>query len=234
MSGRVLHSIRGGFMGIFGKTKMAIAAIALMAAGSSVQAQSGGILFTGNTYGCFYTGSSCGAGFSALTSAGGLTFKGGSFQALTGSDGYTGVDNLGSMSVQHPPNYVYTGLKFDLKVMFTSPPGVVGDNVFEGILRGSVTSTGTGVTIDFQRGDPVNCGLTLRTACVNSVNTFAFGDGYSLDMRVFDLANINEATGESMITGEIQATTPEPATLFLMGSGLLALIPAVRRRRVKA
>jgi hypothetical protein len=221
-------------MGIFKRTTMAIAAIALVAAGSSARAQ-GGIVFTGNTYGCFYTGASCTAGFSGLVNpygTSGLSFQGGSFTAETGVDGYTGVDNLGTLWLNSSPNYDYTGLKFDLKVVFSSPPGIVGDNVFEGILRGNVTSSSTGVTIDFQRGDPLNCGLTLRTACLNSINTFAFGTGYQMDMRVFDVSNVKAGQTPSMISGEIQATTPEPATLFLMGSGLLALVPAVRRRRI--
>ncbi len=122
-----------------------------------------------------------------------------------------------------------------------SVPGcVVGTDTFE--CTNAVVSTtmlpvtpGTGVTFDL--------GLMLSTALLNGASSVDPSPGFTLSgIQLYD-ANGNPITNYSLtsgsgasygangLLGEPQSATPEPATLWLLASGLLLVVAVARLRR---
>jgi hypothetical protein len=198
-------------------TTMALA-VALLGAASQLQAQ---VTFTVKTTGCFYTGASCspssaGPNFSTQN---GLSFQGSTWTENT-TGGAISVDgavvNFGEFSVSGTQDYAALGQMFDLYLTFYNPLSVAGDGLFTAKVTGSVSSTSSGAIIKYSPLGAI-------------VRSYTHSEG-SFDVTVQNVPI--HITGDNFGQGYIEVTaTPEPATLMLLGTGLLALVPVARRRR---
>jgi hypothetical protein len=208
-----------------------LAALALSVGAGQAVAQS--MEFAGTTAGCFYTTVVCNP--TGGDQVGFLQYVAGSFDqgtsspggvaAISGSNSNFGYFQLGNTTDS------YTGQKFLLEVLFTSPV-VSGPNaVFSAAVLGTVTNDDNGA----------GGGVTIR---FGSPQTFAFdGPDYTGTFTVkVNNVTVSPGTLESNsgvpvtafittnITGQVTAT-PEPATVGLFATGLVGLIPLARRRR---
>ena len=178
----------------------------------------------------------------------GLTFVNATFSGTT-SGGFLGlngnpvapptqnVNNLGALFLSTTPATYLN--EISLRVTFTAPEGIFGSLkgslVFAAVIRGTVTSdpTSGGVLINFGNiptlltfTDP-NCGTTTvalqQTTC--GMGTFSF----SINPIFINPGQLVPITGQ--ITGAQQTEIPEPATMFLLSSGLMGIAAGLRRRR---
>lgn len=172
------------------------------------------------------------ATFSGTTTGGFLALNSGPLAPPTQN-----VNNLGALFLSTTPATYLNDIS--VRVTFTAPEGIFGSLkgslVFAAVIRGTVTSdpvTG-GVTIDFGNTptlltftDP-NCGTTTvasqQTTC--GMGTFSF----SINPVSIQPGQLVALTGQ--ITGAQQTAIPEPATMFLLGTGLLGVVAGLRKRR---
>lgn len=190
------------------RTSLAAVAATLLLAPAVAPAQT----FVGSTTGCFVVGLDCTAS----------TFQGLTFTGVTGANfgttatGALSLANLGTFSLVGTPGADFDGRTFRLTTTFSAPGG---SSQFAAALSGTLNRNGNGdVSITF--GDAQTVSYT----------------GGSFDLSINDIASINQNGGTprtltGSITGSVQSTVPEPATVGLMAAGLIGVAGVGYRRR---
>jgi hypothetical protein len=197
------------------------------------------VFIAGFTNGCF--GAGCTPGTSA--SIPGATYSNATFSGTT-ANGFRGlggnanpganVNNLGSLTLSTAPNTFNT--LFLMQVTFTAPQGINGSNSanFIATVTGTVRAADDGgIFMDFDNTpqlftfNDATCGATTVPGQQTTCGTGSFS--FSVNDLALDPGQTVSLTGQ--ITGAQQTAVPEPATLFLLGSGVMGVAGAVRKRR---
>src|SRR5439155_12961125 len=158
----------------------------------------------------------------------GLTYTPTSFSGVTAPDGSLALPDLGTFTAGAvTENTDFNGFLFTLGFNFSLPDGVIGTVEFVGDLHGQLhPNGGSGVQVHF---NPNNSQVVTYSGSSSSGSFTLTVD----NVRGVDVGSPQTATGS--ITGGVDpaAATPEPGSFVLLGTALIAISWALRRRILK-
>ena len=190
---------------------IAIALVSVMILGQG-QARADEVTISGSTTGVI-------TGVPQLSFTGNNSFTNTTF---LGVGALSGANNLGTFFLSTAPGTLVAGT-FTLNVTFTSPTGINGGQgtTYTASITGSVSPVvnNGGGNINFN----------------NNPVVFTFSNGTASGSFSLALADVFVETGQAVnltagTTGQ-QSAIPEPATLFLLGTGLTGIAAKMRKRR---
>lgn len=156
-----------------------------------------------------------------------LTFAGNAFTGTTalGVGSLSGANRLGTFSLATAPLQGVAG-NFTLNVTFTVPSGINGGQgtSYTATISGSVSPNVGQGGVDVHFTSPSQ--------------TFTFNDGVNTGSFTLTIADVFVQSGQTAnLTAGLRGSQnpiPEPATMFLLGTGLAGVAAKVRKRRKAA